>query len=166
MVVHHPTETRLRMVLDTNVSLDWLAFHDPGVAPLAQALAGGQAQLLTCAAMRDELKHMLGHASLARWRVDVDRALALHDRHACVLPAPQPCVAPGFKCTDPDDQVFIDLAMAHRATLLLTHDRALLKLARRARTRGVQVLRPRDWPGLHFSLDRTPADPPKCPSDR
>ena len=46
-------------------------------------------------------------------------------------------------CSDPDDQCFIDLAVAHAADALLSRDKALLRLARHARRRfGVQVLTP------------------------
>ena len=35
----------MRLVLDTNVWLDWLAFDDPGVAPLKAAVAEGRAEI-------------------------------------------------------------------------------------------------------------------------
>jgi predicted nucleic acid-binding protein len=41
-------------------------------------------------------------------------------------------------CSDPDDQVFIDLAVAHRA-LLLSKDRAVLSMKKRLALRGVAV---------------------------
>ena len=60
----------------------------------------------------------------------------------------EPVAAPGppLRCRDPDDQMFIDLALSARAQWLVTRDRALLVLARRARLRGVTVIRPVDWP--------------------
>ena len=41
--------------------------------------------------------------------------------------------------------MFIDLALAAGVQWLFTRDRALLRLARKARERGVIVLRPADW---------------------
>lgn len=134
------------IILDTNVALDWLVFRDAKAKPLAAAITAGQVRLLSCVGARAELRHMLGHASLSGWGVDADVALALHDHHAILLHDPPLGAAVRLRCTDPDDQVFIDLALAQRPASLLTHDRALLKLARRARIHGVQVLRPRDWP--------------------
>ena len=52
-------------------------------------------------------------------------------------------------CSDPDDQCFIDLALAQHARWLITHDRALLRLARRARAFGVEVLTPMLWRASH-----------------
>lgn len=143
-----PAAKAPRLVLDTNASLDWLVFRDPGFQPVAQALAEGTVRLLTCSAMREELSHMLRHRSLARWRVDADDALAHYDQHAMPMLPPQPGVGDRLPCTDPDDQVFIDLAVGQGARWLLTHDRALLKLARRASLRGLHVQRPRDWAGV------------------
>ena len=42
------------------------------------------------------------------------------------------------RCRDPDDQMFIDLAVAHRAQLL-SKDALVLRLARRLRPLGVVV---------------------------
>jgi predicted nucleic acid-binding protein len=56
-----------------------------------------------------------------------------------------PATLPGLRCSDPDDQVFIDLAAEAGARWLLTHDRALLRLARRARALGVQIAQPQSW---------------------
>lgn len=148
----HPSPAACRLVLDTNVCLDWLVFRDPGVEPLARALSLGQVTLLSCPPMRTELQHMLHHPSLSRWQFDPATALALHDTHASLLATPQPGAGQRLHCTDPDDQVFIDLAVTQHASALLSHDRALLKLARRARTLGIQVLAPRDWRSSAVSL--------------
>lgn len=136
------------VVLDTNVALDWLVFQNPAVLALAAAITQGELIWIACPAMRDELSHMLNHHSLARWEPDVAAGMAVFDRHARLLPPAQVGAAHRLVCTDADDQVFIDLAVAQGASALLTHDRALLKLARRAQRLGVRVLKPADWPEL------------------
>jgi predicted nucleic acid-binding protein len=99
--------------------------------------------------MRAELSHMLAHASLAHWAPDGERALASFDALAVLSAAPE---RPGpLHCRDPDDQMFIDLALAASARWLLTRDKALLRLARRARTLGVEVTTPLRWPGTPSS---------------
>jgi predicted nucleic acid-binding protein len=130
---------RPALVLDTNVVLDWLVFRDPAVATLAQAVATGAMRWLATPAMRAELARMLAHASLARWRPDSGQALAVFDRCArhCATAPPS-----RLRCSDADDQIFIDLALAERAGWLLTHDRALLRLARRARALGLRIAPP------------------------
>ena len=51
----------LRLVLDTNVWLDWLVFDDAGVALLKAAVAAGQAEILIDAACAAELAAVLGY---------------------------------------------------------------------------------------------------------
>ena len=131
------------LVLDTNVVLDWLLFADPGTAALAEALTAGTVRWLCCGPMRDEFERTLGYRTLQSWNPDRERLLSEFDRHAIVLPTP--ATLPALRCTDPDDQVFLDLAVAAGARWLLTHDRALLRLRRRAAALGVQVMAPGRW---------------------
>lgn len=132
------------LVLDTNVVLDWLVFRDPSSLPLAAALHSAQAVWLACASMRQELEQVLTRAELSHWRPDIPGVLAHWDRWARLADTPPPAPG-GLRCSDPDDQVFLDLALAQQAAALLTRDRALLRLASAARRRGVQVLTPEAW---------------------
>jgi uncharacterized protein len=131
-------------VLDTNTVLDWLVFEDPGIAAMGAALQSGHLRWLACGAMREELARTLAYRSLARWNPDSERTLATFDRYAEIWPTPPPAPL-NLRCSDPDDQVFLDLALAHHAHWLLSHDRALLRLARRARAHGVCITQPRHW---------------------
>lgn len=132
------------MVLDTNTVLDWLVFGDASVAAVVAAIEGGQLRWLACGAMRDELARTLIYRSLAQWKPSSERALSTFDRYA--KPLAQPSPAPlDLRCSDPDDQVFIDLALEHQARWLLTHDRALLRLAKRARSHGICITQARNW---------------------
>ncbi|MCW5609119.1 MAG: PIN domain-containing protein [Rubrivivax sp.] len=141
-----PTDRPLA-VLDTNTVLDWLLFRDPGAQALAEALASGALDWVACPAMRTELAQVLSRPALARWRPDAGQLLAAFDRHALLHADPPRLPAPALQPSDPDDQVFVDLALACGARWLLSKDRALLKLAGRARLRGLAILRPADWPG-------------------
>lgn len=134
-----------KVVLDTNVVLDWLVFRDARTAGLAVALASGRLPWLACPRMREEVHRVLGYPALERWRVDPARVLASFDHHATPCGEPPRLAQPALICSDHDDQVFLDLAVAHQARWLLTHDRALLKLARAARRHGVEITRPTDW---------------------
>ena len=134
-----------RLVLDTNVVLDWLVFRDPGCDALADALRGDRVAWVATAAMRDELAHVLARGSLDAWRPDASALWSSWDRWARMVgqePAPAPR-AP--RCTDPDDQKFIDLALQIGAHALLSRDRAVLRCARPARTLGLQIMTPSAW---------------------
>jgi putative PIN family toxin of toxin-antitoxin system len=132
-----------RVVLDTNVVLDWLVFGNATVLPVVAGIAEGRLEWVASPSMRSELARTLDYDNLARWTPDREQALACFDRHAQLLP--EPATLPGLRCSDADDQVFIDLAAAAGARWLLTHDRALLRLARRARQLGVAIIPPRLW---------------------
>ena len=134
------------VVLDTNVVLDWLVFENPGVALLSAAVMSGQVRWLTCSRMREELLRTLSHPALVRWNPDSERTLTIFDRWAISQPTPLRTTHGPLVCSDPDDQVFLDLALASGAPWLLTHDKALLKLRRAASLQGVSVLQPALWP--------------------
>lgn len=132
------------VVIDTQALLDWLVFGDASAAPWSAAVQAGRLRWRSCPRMRTELGHMLGHARLARWNPQSEQALAVFDRYAELVDDP-PATQPTLRCRDPDDQVFIDLALAQRAGWLLTRDKALLALAGRARPLGTHILRPDAW---------------------
>lgn len=131
------------IVLDTNVALDWLLFGDPAALALGAAIASGQLAWRASPAMRREFEQVLVRPALAGWRPDADFAAAHWDAHALIVDE-EPPTGP-LACRDPDDQVFIDLALATRCRWLVSRDRALLTLARRARLWGVEILTPLVW---------------------
>ena len=135
---------RCLVVLDTQVVLDWLVFRDLSTAALASALESESLHWLTTQAMQDELEHVLDRGVAAALRPDRAAIARTLDRLALRV-EPRVPTGPPLRCSDPDDQMFIDLALAVGAQWLFTRDRALLRLARRARERGVTVLRPADW---------------------
>jgi len=138
----------MRLVLDSNVWLDWLVFDDPSIAPLAAAQAAGTIMPCIDAACEAELARALGYR-FGKLALDVQaqaaclercRALASRDwtprRRALRLP----------DCRDPDDQKFLDLALACGAQALLTRDRALLEIGRRwKKSLPFAIVTPRAW---------------------
>lgn len=135
------------VVLDTNVVLDCLLFQDVSCAKLSDMLLTGQLLWHATSAMRSELASVLPRQQFQRWSPDCEHILSVFDglTKACYQP---PCAADAtarLRCRDPDDQKFIDLALAVNARWLFSKDRALLALARPARAYGVQVLTPAQW---------------------
>ena len=138
------------IVLDTNVVLDWLVFRNPACAALGDALAARTLRWYASAAMRDELAHVLGRGVAKAWATD-PVALWTQWERDCVEVATPTFLAPAMRlrCTDADDQMFIDFSLAHGARWLLSRDRAVLKLARRARPFGLAIATPTDWAAAH-----------------
>ena len=148
--------TATPLVIDTNTVLDLFVFQDPASAPLLAALAEPQVRWLATDAMREELARVLGYPQIvkrlnARVRPAAE-ALAAFDRQTHTVPAASKAA---FVCKDADDQMFIDLAVAHRATLVSKDDQ-VLRMARRLATLGVVVCR--RWPAPS-SLVRPAAQP-------
>lgn len=134
------------IVLDTNVLLDWLVFRNPVTRTFDTALNPARLRWISTEPMRLELGYVLTESLLTRWQVQADNVWATVQQHNC--PVEPPAALPPhqrLRCTDTDDQIFIDLAVARRSRWLLTRDRALLKLARRALPHGVTVLTPEAW---------------------
>lgn len=138
------------VILDTNAVLDWLVFAEPATQPLGDAMRRGALRWIATPDMRAELHDVLGrlltHPPLQRWQAAYAPAHAEVERWIRLVDTPAPLSAAlRLHCTDPDDQGFIDLALARRTPWLVTRDRALLRLARGARPHGVAVLTPAQW---------------------
>ncbi|MCC2676282.1 MAG: twitching motility protein PilT [Ramlibacter sp.] len=127
----------MQLVIDTNVALDLLVFRDPGARRLQDGLEAGSLRWLATAAMREELARVLAYPKLAPrvtfHRGSADAVLQDFDRHARLV---EPAAKAEVTCGDPDDQKFIDLAVAHRCVLLSKDDEVLRM---RKRLAGLQV---------------------------
>jgi predicted nucleic acid-binding protein len=133
------------VVLDTNAVLDLLVFSNNNMATLRVAIEAGSVRWMTSLRMRDELARALTYPALVRWKPDSERTLTYFDRWSLLNDTPDRTSYGPLVCADPDDQVFMDLALATGALWLITHDRALLKLKRAAKLRGIAVLQPAQW---------------------
>ena len=134
-------------VIDTNIVLDLWLFEDPAIIPLRAALQSGAISHLATASMRDELERVLAYPHLvkrmAKSNIQAQDILNRFDEH---LLAAEPADKAPCTCKDPDDQKFIDLAVAHAAPLL-SKDAAILCMKKRLFQSGV-VLNPTDIPGI------------------
>lgn len=143
-----------RIVLDTNVWLDWLLFEDPGVAQLRALREQGALEILIDAACEAELAEVLSRPFAKRTLDAAAQAAALAAcRRACTrvearLSEPERARLP--LCHDRDDQKFLELALAAGAECLVTKDRELLALTRRrkaqvGRTVPFRILHPDEF---------------------
>jgi predicted nucleic acid-binding protein len=134
------------LVLDTNVVLDWLLFRDPGCAGVVSAIESGTVQWLATPALRDECAQVIARGFGSLHRFDPPAFWAAWEGHAQMHPPPSPRPSgAGCRCTDPDDQKFIDFALHSKARWLLSRDKAVLALARPALRLGLLILPPHRW---------------------
>lgn len=131
-------------MLDTHVWLDLLLFHDPRVAVLDAALHGSHVDALMDGRMHGELLRVLGYPALAldaRRQADIAARVAALSSHVETAPPSVPLP----RCRDPDDQMFVEVAVGCRASALLSRDHALLRLAGRLRAFDIDVATPVTW---------------------
>ena len=134
-------------VIDTNIVLDLWLFEDPATIPLRAALQSGAISHLATASMRDELERVLTYPHLVkRMAKSSIQAQDILNRFDEYLLAAEPAAKAACTCKDPDDQKFIDLAVAH-AVPLLSKDNAILCMKKRLFQSGV-VLNPSEIPAL------------------
>ena len=119
------------VILDTNIILDTFVFNDPAAKPLRDGLQSGNLQWIATAPMRDELERVLAYPKIVKrleyYQLQADYVMGQFDRlvQTVEVAARAPIV-----CKDPDDQKFIDLAVAHQA-LVLSKDNAVLCMKKR-----------------------------------
>ena len=132
-------------VIDTNIVLDLWLFEDPATAPLRAALQRGLIAHLATRSMRDELERVLTYPHIikrmAKSKLQAQDILNRFDEHHLLA---EPAVKAPCTCKDPDDQKFIDLAVAH-AVPLLSKDAAILCMKKRLFQSGV-MLNPTEMP--------------------
>lgn len=137
------------VILDTNAWLDWLVFADPVCTRLDQLFENGDLILPASPTGRDEFIDVIARD---KFRLDPAQQLeciARYDRICQLLPSAREAGRDTqLRCSDPDDQQFLELAIGANAGWLLTRDRALLKLARRAlRDHQFQITSLAQWSG-------------------
>ena len=124
-------------VVDTNIVLDLLVFGDAAATPLREGLQTGTLQWIATIPMRDELARVLAYPKIAA-RMEFYRCSAAEVLQHMDTLVRWVDVAPkaSVTCKDPDDQKYIDLAVAHKA-LLLSKDSAVLAMRMRLSAQGV-----------------------------
>lgn len=137
-----PCDSPRRLVIDTNAALDLLLFRDPRADGLRALLDAAQARWYALPAMRTELQHVIGRPALARYEPDCERILTEFDGRASMVAEVAVATSSTLRCRDADDQIYLDLALHLGPATIVTSDRDLLALARRAARLGIAIVRP------------------------
>ncbi|WP_161829950.1 putative toxin-antitoxin system toxin component, PIN family [Steroidobacter agaridevorans] len=139
----------MRLVLDTNIVLDWLVFEDARLSELQRAWDEQRLELITHVPALEELCRVLTYPQFKLSEGEQRAVLEIYGSRVRVTPLPDGVtmerlgMPTGFpRCKDCDDDHFLALAYHHHADAIVSKDRAVLDLAKRARKFGVTVLSP------------------------
>lgn len=138
-----------RIVIDTNVCLDLFVFRDPRWAALHAALRERRVEAVTRSDCRNEWLAVLHYDHLpldekSRPQATTEYDALIHCIQVETLEKKQEFPLPA--CKDPDDQKFLEVARDAGATILITKDKALLKLAKRTARAGLfRIMTPDAW---------------------
>ena len=132
-------------VVDTNVWLDIHFFRDAASQSLAAALESPHWSAARCEATDAELAVVLQRAPFSSDPAERCRLLECVRRWQQRTPLFALCAPAPWRCRDPHDQKFLDLAVAAGAMVLLTKDKALLAVHRSAQRDGLMILTPQQF---------------------
>jgi len=127
-----------RVVLDTNILLDLFYFKDKSVTYLFECLKTEQVQGFTCELIWEELEEVLARKPFNQTAVEIN--FRSNYQHLLAWQAPQRNNS-GIKCSDPDDQIFVELAVELAPCYLITKDKDLLVLQKKLQKFQVQTLK-------------------------
>lgn len=128
-----------RLVLDTNIVLDLLHYTQNEAQPLLPALLAGDCIALADERTLDELERVVTYAQFGMDTATGQALVARYRQHIELIAAGDAPPLP--RCKDRDDQKFLELAARGGADLLVSKDKALLKLRGR-RTLGFAIYPP------------------------
>lgn len=139
----------MRLVLDTNIVLDWLVFEDARLTELQRAWDEQRLELVTHAPALEELRRVLTYPQFKLSEDEQRAVLESYESRVALMPLPEGVTMESLgmpadfpRCKDCDDDHFLALAYHHHADAVVSKDRAVLDLAKRARKFGVTVLSP------------------------
>ena len=126
------------VILDTNILLDILVFDDQRAHPLRAALTNQELDALATQETVDELVDVISRPQFSLNKKRQAEILIQWQDWSRLVKQSDLQLAP-WKCKDRDDQVFINLAFSYKPSTLISKDKLVLKLAKRAIKDGVTI---------------------------
>ena len=120
----------LRLVVDTNVVMDMLFFHDIHTIPLRNAIQQGRMTCYVDGATLAELECVLTYPEFHLDAVSRKNLLQSYLGFVAHCEAAENEIYDLPRCRDGDDQKFLELAARCCAHMLVTRDKQLLRLSK------------------------------------
>ena len=126
------------VVFDTNVLLDLFVFNDFRALHLKQALLEQKIDALASPKTLEEFADVISRPLFALETIDQEKILLQWTSLARVLDD-QSLLSSPWRCQDPDDQVFLDLAFTARPCTLISKDHEVLKFSAHAAKENILI---------------------------
>ena len=126
------------VVFDTNVLLDLFVFNDFRALHLKQALLEQKIDALASPKTLEEFVDVISRPLFSLGTIDQEKVLLQWTSLARVLDD-QSLFSSPWRCQDPDDQVFLDLAFTARPCSLISKDHEVLKFAAHAAKENILI---------------------------
>ena len=126
------------VVFDTNVLLDLFVFHDFRALHLKQALLEHKIDALASPKTLEEFADVISRPLFSLETVEQEKILAQWKSLSRILDD-QSLLSSPWRCQDPDDQIFLDLAFTEKPCTLISKDNEVLKFAARAAKEDVLI---------------------------
>lgn len=138
-IVANQARTKPVVVIDTNVWLDLLYWHDKDAQELNQRIERREYVICITLACLEELADVISRTHFALDEKQQHAILNEVLQITTLICAPESSSA---RCRDTDDQKFLDLAQAVGADFLITKDKLVLKAGKKLKKAGVMTLTP------------------------
>lgn len=123
--------------------MDWWLFQHAPLLGLLDLITSGEFQLVGSQATYTELSQVIVRRcfadALAASGHSAEQILAIYQQTCGTWTSP---VTSPWRCGDPDDQKFLDLALAAAPVVLITRDKQLRRHTKSARKQGVRIMTP------------------------
>ncbi len=126
------------IILDTNILLDIFVFEDVRADRLRNAVLNRQIKTYSNQTSLEELRDVISRPLFALEEGQQVKIMGQWQSLSQSIEDLKLKAAP-WKCQDPDDQIFLDLAFTVRPSILISKDNAVLRLATRALKEGVWI---------------------------
>ena len=126
------------VVFDTNVLLDLFVFNDFRALHLKQALLEHKIDALASLKTLEEFADVISRPLFSLETVEQEKILAQWKSLARLM-NDQSLLHSPWRCQDPDDQIFLDLAFTAKPCTLISKDNEVLKFAARAAKEDVLI---------------------------
>jgi putative PIN family toxin of toxin-antitoxin system len=119
------------VVFDTNVLLDLFVFNDFRALHLKQALLDGKIDALASPKTLEEFSDVIARPLFAL-STDQQEQVRLAWHGLARVIADESLTKAPWVCSDPDDQVFLDLAYTYKPCTLVSKDNEVLRFEKKA----------------------------------